>query len=85
MQLIKNKDRSRLTRAALGKIPCDLSIDNVKLVNVATGEIYPAGVDVLDGVVVYGILNDTTLLTDSAIEHFVAMLCDDHGDQSMPH
>ena len=52
MQLIKNKDRSRLTRAALGKIPCDLSIDNVKLVNVATGEIYPAGVDVLDGVVV---------------------------------
>ena len=52
MRLIRNKDRSRLTRAALGKIPCDLSIDNVKLVNVLTGEIYPAGVDVLDGVVV---------------------------------
>ena len=52
MKLIKNKDRSRLTRAALGKIPCDLSIDNVQLVNVLTGEIYPAGVDILDGVVV---------------------------------
>ena len=52
MQLIRNKDRSRLTRAAAGGIPCDLSIDNVRLVNTATGEIYPAGVDVLDGVVV---------------------------------
>ncbi|MBQ8093412.1 MAG: adenine deaminase [Clostridia bacterium] len=52
MQLIKNKDRSRLTRAALGKMPCDLAIDNVKLVNVLTGEIYPAGVDILDGVIV---------------------------------
>ena len=52
MKLIENKDRSRLTRAALGKIPCDLSIDNVQLVNVLTGEIYPAGVDILDGVVV---------------------------------
>ncbi len=52
MKLIKNKDRSRLTRAALGRIPCDLSVENVRLVNVMTGEIYPAAVDVLDGVVV---------------------------------
>ena len=52
MLLVKNRDRSRLTRAALGRIPCDLSIDNVQLVNVLTGEIYPAGVDVLDGVIV---------------------------------
>ena len=51
MKLIKNKDRSRLTRAALGRLQCDLSIDNVKLVNVFTGEIYPAGVDVIDGAV----------------------------------
>ena len=52
MKIIKNKDTSRLTRAAIGEIPCDLSIDNVKLVNVLTGEIYPAGVDILDGVIV---------------------------------
>ena len=52
MQLLKNKDRSRLTLAALGGLQCDLSIDNVRLVNVLTGEIYPAGVDVLDGVIV---------------------------------
>lgn len=52
MNIIKQKDRTRLTKAALGKIQCDLSIDNVQLVNVLTGEIYPAGVDVLDGVIV---------------------------------
>lgn len=51
IQLVK-KDRSRLTAAALGKIPCDLAIENAKLVNVFTGEIYPASVDILDGVVV---------------------------------
>ena len=52
MEIIKNKNRTNLTQAALGKIQCDLSIDNIQLVNVLTGEIYPAGVDVLDGVIV---------------------------------
>ena len=52
MKVIKNKNRTNLTKAALGKIQCDLSIDNIMLVNVLTGEIYPAGVDVLDGVIV---------------------------------
>ena len=51
MKVIKNKNRTRLTQAALGKIQCDLSIDNVQLVNVMTGEIYPAGVDVIDGII----------------------------------
>lgn len=45
-------DRRRLADAALGKIPCDLTIHHVQLVNVLTGEIYPAQVDVLDGVIV---------------------------------
>ncbi|MBP3372796.1 MAG: adenine deaminase, partial [Clostridia bacterium] len=49
---VKNPDRSRLIAAAMGKIPCDLTIENVKFVNVITGQIYPASVDVLDGVVV---------------------------------
>lgn len=52
MKIIKNKDTSRLTRAAIGEIPCDLSIGNIQLVNVITGEIYPASVDILDGVIV---------------------------------
>lgn len=52
MEIIKNKNVTRLKAAALGKMPCDLSINNVQLVNVLTGEIYRAGVDVLDGIIV---------------------------------
>lgn len=52
MRVKKDLNRSRLIAAAMGKIPCALTIQNVKFVNVITGEIYPAEVDVLDGVVV---------------------------------
>lgn len=45
------KDRRRLIAAAMGKIPCDLTVKNVQYVNVFTGEIYPAEVDVIDGFV----------------------------------
>ncbi len=45
------KDRRRLVEAAAGRIPCDLSIVNVRLANMLTGEIYPAEVDILDGAV----------------------------------
>lgn len=45
------KNRSRLIQAAMGKIPNDLTIINCRYVNVFTGEIYPASVDVLDGYV----------------------------------
>lgn len=48
----KEKDRSRLIKAAMGRIPCDLTIGNVQYFNVFTGEIYPAEVDILDGFVV---------------------------------
>ncbi len=49
---VKKKDRSRLIAAAMQKTPCDLTIENVRLVNVFTGEIYEASVDILDGVIV---------------------------------
>ena len=52
MQVIKNKDLFHLVNAACGKVACDLSIENIQLVNVLTGEIYPASVDILDGVIV---------------------------------
>ena len=52
MRVKKELDRAKLVAAAMGEIPCDLSVENVKLVNVITGEIYPASVDVLDGVIV---------------------------------
>ena len=51
MKVIKNKNHTRLTQAALGKIQCDLALDNAQLVNVITGEIYPAGIDITDGII----------------------------------
>ena len=41
-----------LMQAALGRVPCDLTVHNVQLVSVFTGEIYPAEVDVFSGVIV---------------------------------
>ncbi len=52
MRVPVKKDRGRLIAAALQKIPCDLTIENVQYVNMFTGEIYPASVDILDGIVV---------------------------------
>lgn len=52
MQAIKNKNRSHLIETALGKRSADLTIENVQLVNVITGEIYPASVDIAEGVIV---------------------------------
>ena len=49
---IQKNDRSRLIAAAMGRIPCDLTVKNIRLVNVFTGEIYPAEVDILDGSIV---------------------------------
>ncbi|MDL2225764.1 amidohydrolase family protein [Eubacteriales bacterium OttesenSCG-928-M02] len=50
---IKQWDRQRLISCAMGEIPADLRIENVQVFNVFTGEIYPAAVDVLDGIIVY--------------------------------
>lgn len=46
---IQPRDKRALLRAALGEIKSDLAIKNVHLVNVITGEIYPASVYVYDG------------------------------------
>ncbi len=52
MRVKKDVDRSRLIKAAMGKLACDLSIVDIRLLNVFTGEIYPAEVDILDGMIV---------------------------------
>ena len=46
---IQPRDKRALLRAALGEIKSDLAIKNVQLVNVITGEIYPASVYVYAG------------------------------------
>lgn len=46
MRVSGDMDRSSLIDAAAGRIPCDLRIVNCQLVNVITGEIYPAEISV---------------------------------------
>ena len=53
MMKLLPKNRDELRKAALGIIPSDLAIHNVKLCNVLTGEIYPATVYVKDGFIAY--------------------------------
>ena len=49
---VKN-NRKALIQAALGLVECDLAIKNAKLVNVFTGEVYPATVFVYDGCIAH--------------------------------
>ena len=52
MMRLEPKDKKALLRTALGLEQADLAVVNCRLVNVFTGEIYPAQVDILDGIVV---------------------------------
>ena len=49
---VKN-NRKELIKAALGLVKCDLAIKNAQLLNVFTGEIYPATVFVYDGAIAH--------------------------------
>jgi adenine deaminase len=46
-------ERHRLVDAAMGRAPVDLLIENVSLVNVFSGEIYPAEIGISGGFVAY--------------------------------
>lgn len=52
MKIATWMDRGKLVQAAMGKLPCDLTVSNIQLVNMFSGEIYPAQVDILDGIIV---------------------------------
>lgn len=62
---IQPKDKKQLLKAALGEIPCDLAITNCQLVNVITGEIYPANVFVYDNMIAHVEYQDLTANLDS--------------------
>ena len=51
MLVMSDKNRTRLVKAAMGEIPCDLTLENVQVVDVFTGSIFSARVDVIDGVI----------------------------------
>lgn len=50
---LQPRDRKHLLRAALGEVRCDLLVKNARLVNVLTGEIYPANVFVDSGMIAH--------------------------------
>lgn len=50
---IQPKNKQNLLKAALGEIKSDLLIKNIRLVNVITGEIYPANVFVYEGMIAH--------------------------------
>mgnify|MGYP006281056769 CR=1 FL=1 len=50
--MIDPQVRKKLVRAALGRIPLDLVLENLNIVNVYTGEIYQGQLGVLDGWIV---------------------------------
>ena len=50
---IQPSNKRALLKAALGTIESDMVITNVQLVNVITGEIYPADVFVYDGMIAH--------------------------------
>lgn len=50
---LQPKNKKQLLKAALGVIPSDLVIKNIQLVNVITGEIYPANVFVYEGMIAH--------------------------------
>ena len=50
---ICSRNKKNLLKAALGEIESDLLIKNIQLVNVITGEVYPASVYVYDGMIAH--------------------------------
>lgn len=63
---LQPKNKRQLLKAALGQIPCDTVFTNVQLVNVITGEIYPANVFVYDGFIAHVEYHDLTKDLDQA-------------------
>ena len=49
--ILVDRNKRELMKASLGVIDSDLVITNIQLVNVITGEIYPAHVYVYDGMI----------------------------------
>ena len=63
---IQPKDKKRLLRVALGSEKSDLLIKNANLVNVITGEIYPANVFVCDNTIAHVEYKDLSADVDCA-------------------
>lgn len=76
---IQPKDKRALLKAALGEIKSDLAIKNIRLVNVITGEIYPASVFVYDGMIAHVEYENT-----GREEEFAETVTDGNGKYLIP-
>ncbi len=58
MYKLKPKNKKELLKVAMGTIPADLAMKNCQMVNVFTGEIYPAVIYVKDGFIAHVEMNE---------------------------
>ncbi|MFI3115583.1 MAG: adenine deaminase C-terminal domain-containing protein [Clostridia bacterium] len=81
---LEPKDKEALINCAMGKIPADLCITNVRLVNVLTGEIYPADIYVYDKFIAHvekdnvGENIDAKKIVDGEGKYIIPGLIDSH-------
>ncbi|MGI9277657.1 MAG: amidohydrolase family protein, partial [Endozoicomonas sp.] len=68
MSLLHPKNRAALVEAALGERPFDLVIENIRLLNVFTRELYPARVGIYDGFIAHV----EPVIADEALEPMAA-------------
>lgn len=78
------KNKKMLLKCAMGEIPADLCITNIRLVNVLTGEIYPADVYVYDKFIAHVEIDhvgqniDAKEIVDGNGEYLIPGLIDSH-------
>ncbi len=81
---LEPKDKKALINCAMGKISADLCISNIRLVNVLTGEIYPADVYVYDKFIAHieteqvGQNIDAKKIVDGGGKYLIPGLIDSH-------
>ncbi len=78
MRISVQTDRRKAIDAAMGRIPCDVAVTNAKLVNVVTGEIYPADVYVSGDLICAVSTKDAPLACTAATTY------DAHGAYLVP-
>lgn len=62
------EDRKSLILSAYGKIPCDLAVTNVQLLNVFSGEVYPATVYIKGKFIAYIDTDNKPITKDNALK-----------------
>ena len=84
MYRLQPKDQKNLLKAALGILPADLILANIQLVNVLTGEIYPADIYVSQGFIAHveskniGQLGEAKKIVDGKGKYLIPGLIDAH-------